>query len=60
MYKWRLDRLLNDEASFKKEDKFKNKDIKKIMPYSSNVKGVNSSSNVELVIASERYFLVLT
>jgi hypothetical protein len=58
MYKWRLDRLFRDEASFKKENKFANKDMKMLMPFNAASKGKNVG--VEMVVASESYFLVLT
>lgn len=58
MYKWRLDRLFKDEASFKKENKYGSKDVKMLMPFNAASKGKNVS--VDMVIASESYFLVLT
>ena len=58
MYKWRLDRLFKEEASFKKENKFNNKDVKMLMPFNAASKGRNVG--VDMVIASEHYFLVLT
>ncbi len=41
MYKWRLDRLFKDQSSFKKENKFANKDVKMLMPFNAASKGKN-------------------
>jgi hypothetical protein len=58
IYKWRLDRLFKEEASYTKAHKYDLKAIGTYMP--QNTVKSSSVTNVDIVIASESYFLVLT
>ena len=58
MYKWRLDRLFKEEGSYEKTNKYKGGNIKQYMPKGA-VKSSNNP-NVEMVVTSPTYFLVLT
>ena len=58
IYKWRLDRLFKEEASYTKAHKYDLKAIGTYMP--QNTVKSSSFANVDIVIASESYFLVLT
>jgi hypothetical protein len=54
IYRWRLDKLLKEEASFSKQGKFQGRDLARLIPKRS------PATAIELVISSENYFLLLT
>lgn len=58
IYKWRLDRLFKEEASYTKAHKYDEKAISKYMPH--NTVKDSSATNIQIVLTSETYFLVLT
>lgn len=59
MYRWRLDKLFKQESAYRQADNFKDKTIKKYLP--KGAKDLESThANLEIVLASDSYFLILT
>ncbi len=50
IYKWRLDKLFKEEASFKKENKYQPKELKGLLPANAVTK--ESGLNIEMVVQS--------
>ena len=58
IYKWRLDKLFREESSFTKNNKYKDRSIKALLP--NNTQNSNNNNAIELLFTSENYFLILS
>ncbi len=58
IYKWRLDKLFTEDASFKKREQPQQKELKALLP--ANAVAGSGGLSIEMVVQSESYFLVLT